>query len=128
MSRGGKRPGAGRPRGSVSKKARVKAAIIAAGGDTPLDILLWAARQAKADGDVDRARQAARDAAPYFHQRFSPTDQLATPHKEQGMLPLFPQHHRPPESVGKKEQAQRDAETAGAGTDWGDDLQLAKPN
>jgi len=28
----------------------------------------------------------------------------------------------PPRNLGKKEQAERDAETAGVGTDWGDDL------
>lgn len=128
MPRGGKRPGAGRPRGSVNKKANLEAAIVVAGGDTPLDILLWAARQAKAEGDVERATKAAQAAAPYIHQRFSPTDQPAKPHPEQSILPLWESKPKADAAPGKKEQAQLAAETAGAGTDWGDLLKPDRPN
>lgn len=121
MPRGGRRPGAGRKPGSVAKKSLIGAARAIAGGLAPIDIMLQAARSLFADGKYTEASLVAARVAPYIHQRFAPTDQRAKPHDDQGMLPLFSvdasEGH-----LGKKQQAQVDAERAGSGSDWGDDL------
>ena len=123
MGRGGKRAGAGRPRGSGNKKASLDAAKLLADGQTPLDVGLAAMRVLFESGKTEEAGTLAVKLAPYFHQRFAPTDQQPKPHREQDMLPLFGRDpQKGPEPVGKKELAQREAETAGVGTDWGEDL------
>src|SRR5437868_1966616 len=91
MPRGGRRPGAGRRPGSVSKKTVARQQLATAAveeGITPLDVMLKRMRfhNAVADrelekGDVaDRAivgdalraaHEAARDCAPYLHPRLS---------------------------------------------------------
>jgi hypothetical protein len=72
MSRGGRREGAGRKPGSVSKldaEARRKAAE---GGITPLDFLLSLVRDD--DQDARWRLDAAKAAAPYCHARLSATE------------------------------------------------------
>jgi hypothetical protein len=72
MARGGRREGAGRKPGSVSKldaEARKKANE---GGLMPLDFFLWIMRDEQQD---HRSRlDAAKAAAPYCHARLSATD------------------------------------------------------
>jgi hypothetical protein len=64
----------------------------------PLDYLLDVMNDASAP--PERRDKAAAVALPFCHSR-----------PAEGFLPL-----------GKKEQAQADAQTAGVGSDWGDDL------
>jgi|HubBroStandDraft_6_1064221.scaffolds.fasta_scaffold175273_1 hypothetical protein len=132
MARGGYRPGAERPKGSSNKRAPIatEAARREAAAMGPMDIALSVIRErfAANRNDIEVAKLAVQIAG-YFIQKFRATDQPAAPHPEQKLLdlPLFSDHK--PTSAGKKEQAQAAALTAGAGTDWGDDLATdAKPN
>jgi hypothetical protein len=116
MPRGGKRLGAGRSRGSSSKKPKVSAAVAAADGMRPLDIMIGIMRRYYSEERFDKAL------APYFSQKFAPTDQPAVPHLEQG-VPLFAKSaERRSHVPGQKELALLDAERAGEGTEWGDDF------
>ena len=67
MAKGGKRPGAGRPKGSQNKASVARQEAIAASGLTPLDFMLSVVR----DEDEDRPvrMKAAADAAPYVHPK-----------------------------------------------------------
>lgn len=79
-------------------------------------------RFAKDSTDPEAARLAVQ-IAPYLHQKFAPTNHATVAHNEQVLLPLFDGLYLPrTSSLGKKEQAAIDAEGAGYGTDWGDDL------
>jgi hypothetical protein len=82
MTRGGKRFGAGRKKGSLSQKTRAIAARAAAEGITPLEIILRTMRSAWAraarDGetvtsfqDALIAASMAEKAAPYVHPRLA---------------------------------------------------------
>jgi hypothetical protein len=71
VPRGGPRPGAGRKRGSLSRKTTEVAQKAAAQGITPLEVLLQAMRHHYDAGDLDRAAVFAKDAAPYMHPRLS---------------------------------------------------------
>jgi len=68
---GGRRPGAGRSRGSANIRTREIADQAALNGVTPLEVLLRAMREAEAAGDLDRAAYFAKDAAPFCHPRLS---------------------------------------------------------
>lgn len=99
MPRGGARPGAGRKTKAV--RDAIDACESAAKksvnkGMTPLDFMLAVMRDEQKDIKLRTAM--AQAAAPYIHAK--PGDA----------------------KLGKKEQAEADAQTAGAGTDWGDDL------
>ena len=83
-TRGGKRPGAGRPKGKPSQKtiARLKIAERAtAEGITPLEVMLRTMR-ALWDQDTADAKLAAcsiaKEAAPYLHPRLSAIEQNTT--------------------------------------------------
>lgn len=69
MARGGKRPGAGRPKGAASKRTRDVADAAASEGLTPLEYMLEVLR----DEGAERADRmdAAKAAAPYIHPRLS---------------------------------------------------------
>jgi hypothetical protein len=69
MSRGGARPGAGRPVGVPNKASLARQEAIAASGLTPLDYMLNVLR----DDDAPRERRdwAAEKAAPYVHPRLA---------------------------------------------------------
>ena len=93
MAHGGKRPGAGRKKGSVSRKRKVRSARLLANGDLPIDIMLTAARELLAAKDFSGAAAAAAKVAPYIHQKFTATQEPALKHeaqKVQGELPLAP--------------------------------------
>ena len=98
MPRGGARPGAGRKTKAV--RDAIDACEIAAkrskGEMSPLDFMLAVMRDEEQEIKLRTAM--AQAAAPYIHAK--PAD---------GKL-------------GKKEQAEVAAQSAGAGTDWGDDL------
>lgn len=72
--RGGKRPGAGRKKGSVSKETMLRKQIAEqalASGISPLDVLLTAMRFAWDKGDHKDAASYAKEAAPYVHPRLA---------------------------------------------------------
>lgn len=73
MGRGGARPGAGRKKGSTTKKTREIAEKAIASGMTPLDVMLEAMRDAYRAGGAVAAAEFAKDAAPYIHPKLSST-------------------------------------------------------
>ncbi len=72
MARGGKRSGAGRKKGSVSKRSQEVAAEITATGKLPLAYMLDVMRDEAAD--TARRDEMARAAAPFVHPRLSSID------------------------------------------------------
>lgn len=69
MARGGKRDGAGRPAGAVTRKTREIAEGAAAEGITPLDYMLSVLRD---ETQAPAARMdAAKAAAPYVHAKLA---------------------------------------------------------
>ena len=83
--KGGKRPGAGRKKGSVTKKTREIADRAAAEGITPLEVMI-AAMRAHYDAKpprLDEAAAIAKDAAPYMHPRLA-----AVEHSGEGGGPM----------------------------------------
>ena len=78
MSRGGKRPGAGRPLGSVSKLSATAVAHAKSTGELPHEFLLRVVRGECIDGLVPTLEQrisAAVSAAPYFAPRLAAVEQ-----------------------------------------------------
>jgi hypothetical protein len=75
MGRGGRRAGAGRPKGSKSKRTIAKVPLLPARAhrqaieEMPLDILIAAARDKTQPIELRLA--AAKAAAPYYHARIS---------------------------------------------------------
>lgn len=66
---GGKRPGAGRPKGSPNRRRAAQAAAIAASGLTPLDYLLQVMRNPRLSTEL--RLEAAKAAAPYVHAKLA---------------------------------------------------------
>ena len=84
--RGGKRPGAGRPKGSLNKTTVARDKAIADSGLTPLGYMIDMLR------DEDRTQEerqwAAKSAAPYMHPRLEAVafqDQTNRPSHEQAL-------------------------------------------
>jgi hypothetical protein len=84
MARGGKRPGAGRKKGTPNRASAARELEAQASGETPADVLLGAMREfwrlakestsaRKRDAHIRAAVAVARDAAPYFHAKRLPT-------------------------------------------------------
>jgi hypothetical protein len=71
VARGGKRQGAGRKRGALSKKTQEIAAKASAEGITPLEVMVGAMREAWERNDREAAARYAKDAAPYMHPRLA---------------------------------------------------------
>lgn len=80
MPRGGKRPGAGRPRGSANRRTREIADRAAEAGMTPLEYMLAVVR----DETIDPARrdEMAKAAAPYMHPRLGSNQVAVTQRAE----------------------------------------------
>ena len=72
MARGGRREGAGRPKGAASKRTRDIANAVADTGMTPLEYLISVFQ----NEETDEAKRidAAKAAAPYCHPRLQPVD------------------------------------------------------
>lgn len=68
---GGKRSGAGRKPGSVTRKTRETAEKAHAEGITPLEVMLSAMRKAYEEDRLDAAFGYAKDAAPYMHAKLA---------------------------------------------------------
>ena len=71
---GGARPGAGRPKGSGTRKTAELALLVAGKGVTPLEVMLETMRSAWGKGDVSTACAIAKDVAPYMHPRLQSTE------------------------------------------------------
>lgn len=71
MPRGGKRPGAGRKKGSATQKTRKVADRAAAEGITPLEVMLDAMRRLHKARKYGPAAAIAHNAAPYIHPRLA---------------------------------------------------------
>lgn len=68
---GGKRAGAGRKPSSLGRKSQAIAAIAAATGLTPLEVMIKAMRLHVDAGRWDNASAIAKDAAPYMHPKLA---------------------------------------------------------
>ena len=71
MPRGGKRPGAGRPRGAISKSTRAILEAVAAGGEMPVEYMLRIMRDPREP--AARRDEMAKAAAPYLHPKMQAT-------------------------------------------------------
>ena len=71
MARGGKRIGAGRPKGATTRRTRAIADKATAEGLTPLEVMLTAMREHAKHMRWDEAASIAKDAAPYMHPRLA---------------------------------------------------------
>lgn len=71
MPSGGKREGAGRKPGSLTKKTRAIAEIAVKEGITPLEVMLSAMRAYAEVQDWEKAAAIAKDCAPYLHPKLS---------------------------------------------------------
>lgn len=69
MAHGGKRPGAGRKKGSTTTRTREIAEKAFEDGITPLEVMLRAMREHAKAQRWDKAAERAKDAAPYIHPR-----------------------------------------------------------
>ncbi len=85
MAKGGRRPGAGRPKGAQTKRKRAVAMKAAALGVTPIEVMLGVMRAAYSTAIDDEgqildmkaatlAAEMAKDAAPFCHPRLSSVD------------------------------------------------------
>lgn len=73
MAHGGKREGAGKPKGAVHKRNKQIAEKAIAGRMTPLEVMLDAMYDAQERGDKAEAATYAKDAAPYCHAKLQAT-------------------------------------------------------
>lgn len=71
MAHGGRRPGAGRRKGSLTAKTRAIAEQASAEGLTPLEVMLKAMQMHVKAGRWDQAAAQAKDAAPYMHPKLA---------------------------------------------------------
>jgi hypothetical protein len=79
VARGGKRPGAGRPKGTESPKTKRQREVATKAldeGITPLEVMLRAMRAALGPEGTDYAAAFpfARDAAPFIHAKLASTE------------------------------------------------------
>jgi hypothetical protein len=75
MPRGGFRPGAGRKRGSLTRRTQAIAEAAAKSGLTPLEVMLLAIEKLLKKRQFTAAAEIAKDAAPYMHPRLSAVEQ-----------------------------------------------------
>jgi hypothetical protein len=78
MAKGGRRPGAGRKPGDKNTRSREIADRAMQEGITPLEVMLQIMRKAWDIKDMDKALEAAKDAAPYVHPRLQPVDSMGS--------------------------------------------------
>ncbi|MFE1598203.1 hypothetical protein [Methylobacterium sp. ID0610] len=69
MAHGGRRAGAGRKKGSVTRRTQEIVAKASAEGISPLEVMLTAMRRHVGANRWDDAAALAKDAAPYMHPR-----------------------------------------------------------
>ena len=73
MPVGGKRPGAGRKKGSISRSTKAILEMARNGGPTPLEVMLGVMRARFKDGQHESAMDAAQKCAPYLHPKLATT-------------------------------------------------------
>jgi hypothetical protein len=78
MARGGKREGAGKPKGATAKRTQEAVEKALAIGITPLEVMLMAMKDALDKGELKEASNFAKDAAPYCHAKLASTEVKAT--------------------------------------------------
>ena len=66
---GGKRRGAGRPKGSVTRRSEVLAEALLSNGQCPVDALVRLAQEAEAQGDLGQAIGAWKSILPYVYPK-----------------------------------------------------------
>lgn len=75
---GGKRKGAGRPKGTILEKTKLRLQrteqAINSMEISPLEVMLRTMKAAYEEGNITLACQLARDAAPYVHPKLQPVD------------------------------------------------------
>jgi hypothetical protein len=71
MARGGSRAGAGRKKGSTTKRTREIAEKAFSEGITPLEVMLQAMRRHAEADNWDDAAEIAKNAAPYMHPKLA---------------------------------------------------------
>ena len=79
MARGGKRPGAGRKKGAISKMTEEARAVAEATGELPHELLLRASRGEEISGHTPTFMErvdAAKAAAPYYQPRLASQEVL----------------------------------------------------
>ena len=76
MPQGGKRAGAGRPKGSRNVRTKQQAEAVKASGLTPLDYMLSVMRDDRQEQAV--RLDAAHKAAPYVHSKLATVDHKST--------------------------------------------------
>src|SRR4051794_6698111 len=81
MPKGGRREGAGRPRGSRGKRTREAVPEAGALGPTPLEVLLESMHAARAESERAEAVECAKAAAPYVHPKLAATSPSAHVHE-----------------------------------------------
>jgi hypothetical protein len=80
MVHGGKREGAGRKKGSTTKKTRqIAERYMRSGKVTPLEVLLTAMERSFEQDDYETAGRFAEKAAPYCHARLSSVEHKKPP-------------------------------------------------
>jgi hypothetical protein len=72
VARGGKREGAGRKTGSLTKRTQEVAAAALASGEMPMDYMLRVMRDPTVEHE--RRDRMAKDVAPYVHPRLATTE------------------------------------------------------
>src|SRR3954454_13868567 len=82
MPNGGRREGAGRPRGSRGTQTQAQTAQAETLGPTPLEVLLESMHAARGVGARAEAVDCAKAAAPYVHSKLAPTSPSAPVHEE----------------------------------------------
>jgi hypothetical protein len=70
---GGKREGAGRPKGAAHKRNQEVLEKALSVGITPLEVMLMAMKDALDKGELKDASNFAKDAAPYVHAKLQAT-------------------------------------------------------
>lgn len=90
MPSGGKRPGAGRPRGSKAKKTKLLLAAAEA-GELPVDFLLRVMRDESVDAMV--RLDCAKAAAPYLHPRLAASVMAVATEESQITVVIRKFHH-----------------------------------
>lgn len=73
MAHGGKREGAGKPKGATAKRTQEAVNKALAIGITPLEVMLEAMKEAYDKKDLKEASNFAKDAAPYVHAKLQST-------------------------------------------------------
>jgi hypothetical protein len=99
MAHGGKREGAGKPKGATAKRTLKAVEKALAIGITPLEVMLMAMKDALDRDDLKEASNFAKDAAPYCHAKLQATTVSGDPNAP---IKHDVTHNLPPEESYKR--------------------------